>query len=174
MYKSGAIAPDKILTATLVIGQPKLNAQYIAEYESNTLKPLLDMQSRGEIKIVTFGELIEEWKTKYNSAPHLILANTTAVAEDEAVAPSGFVLAQNYPNPFNPATTIRFSLPQREHVTLKVFDVTGREVATLMESGMNAGEHAVKFNASNLPSGVYFYRLTAGQFNQTRKALLMK
>jgi hypothetical protein len=174
MYKSGAIAPDKILTATLVIGQPKLNAQYIAEYESNTLKPLLDMQSRGEIKIVTFGELIEEWKTKYNSVPHLILANTTAVAEDEAGAPSGFALAQNYPNPFNPATTIRFSLPQREQMTLRVFDVNGREVATLVEGEFNAGAHKVIFDATGLPNGVYFYRIKTKSSSQTRKAVLLR
>jgi len=174
LYKTGAIAPDKILTATLVIGQPNLNAQYIAEYESNTLKPLLDMQSRGEIKIVTFGELIEEWKTKYNSVPHLILANTTAVTEDEAGAPSGFALSQNYPNPFNPSTVISFHLPVNSHVTLKVFDVNGREVATLVEGEMAAGNHAVRFTPRDLAGGIYFYQLTTGKFSQTRKAILLR
>ncbi len=109
-----------------------------------------------------------------------VIGQSTGVAEVRET-PVNFGLLQNYPNPFsangafgNPSTVISFQLPVSSHVTLKVFDVNGREVATLMEGEMNAGEHAVKFNASNLPSGVYFYRLTAGQFTQTRKALLMK
>jgi len=65
-------------------------------------------------------------------------------------------------------------LPRREHITLKVFDVNGREVATLVEGVMNAGEHAVVLNSNELPSGVYFYQLRAGEFSQVRKAVLMK
>ena len=184
LYKSGAVPADKILTATLVIGQHFLNAQYIAEYETNTLKPLLDMQARGEIKIVTFGALLNEWKTQYNSTPHLILANATAVKEEQASLPADFVLAQNYPNPFwsgatsraagNPATVIRFQLPVSSHVTLKVFEVNGREVATLVEGEMAAGDHAVTFTPRDLAGGIYFYQLTAGKFSQTRRAVLMK
>jgi len=184
LYKTGTIAPDKILTATIVIGQPNLNAQYTADYEANTLKPLLEMQSRGEIKLVTFDQLLEEWKTKYNSVPHLILSNTTAVEEDQTGAPSGFVLAQNYPNPFwsgatsrsagNPSTVISFQLPVSSHVTLKVFDVLGREVATLVDGDLEAGTHAVTFSPSHSARGLYFYKLTAGKFSQTRKAVLMK
>jgi hypothetical protein len=174
LYKTGVIAPGKILTATLVIGQPNLNAQYIADYETNTLKPLLNMQSRGEIKIVTFGELIEEWKTKYNSVPHLILANTTGIEEDQFNVPSNFVLAQNYPNPFNPSTVISFQLPVNSHVTLQVFDVTGREVATLVEGNLAAGNHVVPFAPRDLAGGIYFYQLTAGKCSQTRKAVLVK
>ena len=174
LYKTGAVAPDKILTATLVIGQHFLNAQYLADYEVNTLKPLLDMQTRGEIKILTFGELIEEWKTKYSSVPHLILANTTTVAEDQIGAPSNFVLEQNYPNPFNPSTVISFQLPVSSHVTLQVFDVNGREVARLIDGEMKAGNHNVTFTPRDLAGGIYFYQLTAEKFSQTRKAVLMK
>ncbi|MDZ7293028.1 MAG: T9SS type A sorting domain-containing protein [candidate division KSB1 bacterium] len=82
-------------------------------------------------------------------------------------------LEQNYPNPFNPATTIRFSLPQRSHVVLKVFDVHGREVATLVDGNLVAGNHVVTFVPHRLPSGRYFYSLTAGKFKQTRKAVLV-
>jgi hypothetical protein len=106
--------------------------------------------------------------------PHLILANTTAVAEDEAGAPSGFALAQNFPNPFNPATVISFQLAVNSHVTLKVFDVNGREVAMLVDSEMAAGNHAVRFAPRDLAGGLYFYKLTAGNFSQTRKAVLIK
>ncbi|MGH7452947.1 MAG: glucoamylase family protein, partial [bacterium] len=108
-------------------------------------------------------------------------ASVTRVEENPPAAPRAFTLFQNYPNPFsangtfgNPTTTIRFSLPQREQVTLKVFDVNGREVATLVNEETNVGEHAVKLNANNLPSGIYFIRLTAGEFTQFRKAVVMR
>jgi hypothetical protein len=85
-----------------------------------------------------------------------------------------FTLKQNYPNPFNPSTTISFLLPQREHVTLKVFDVLGREVATLVDGELNAGEHSVNFNAEWIPSGVYFAQMKAGNVVQRIKMVLMK
>jgi len=88
--------------------------------------------------------------------------------------PEEFALWQNYPNPFNPSTTIRFSLPQRSHVTLKVFDVLGREVATLVDRELSAGEHAVVFDAKALSSGVYFYRLQAGNFVEQKKMVVVK
>jgi hypothetical protein len=98
----------------------------------------------------------------------------TAVASQTERPPQQITLQQNEPNPFNPTTTIRFSLPQREHVTLKVFDVNGREVATLVKGEMAAGNHAVTFAPRDLAGGLYFYQLTAGKFSQTRKAVLIK
>jgi|GEM_PF-1360055 len=94
-------------------------------------------------------------------------------ATDDQV-PAQFQLSQNYPNPFNPSTTIRFSVPQREHVTLKVFDVLGREVATLLDDKLSPGEHSVVFEAKNLSSGVYYYRLKSGSDVRTRKLLLLQ
>ncbi|MCX8010544.1 MAG: T9SS type A sorting domain-containing protein, partial [Ignavibacteria bacterium] len=85
-----------------------------------------------------------------------------------------FSLSQNYPNPFNPATTIQFRIPYSQLITLKVYDVLGREVITLLNKPMQAGQHKVEWNASNFPSGVYIYRLTAGTFSDTKKMLLMK
>jgi hypothetical protein len=107
----------------------------------------------------------------------LIINGTLTSVEQPATesnTPVEFSLSQNYPNPFNPSTTIRFSLPQREHVTLKVFDVLGREVATLVDGEMAAGNHAVTFAPRTSTSGLYFYKITAGTFSQTRKAVLMK
>lgn len=85
-----------------------------------------------------------------------------------------FHLYNNYPNPFNPVTQISYSLPQNHFVTLKVFDVLGREVATLLNEYKEAGTHSVEFNAIDLPSGVYFCRLNTGAFSQTKKMLLLR
>ena len=85
-----------------------------------------------------------------------------------------FRLAQNYPNPFNPTTNITYVLPKTENVSLKVYDVLGREVATLVNEVKPAGVYTVPFNASNLASGVYFYKLQAGSFVQTKKMMLVK
>ncbi len=105
-----------------------------------------------------------------------VISEITTSVDDRGASlrPAQFRLWQNYPNPFNPSTTIRFSLLQREHVTLQVFDVNGREVATLVDGEMNAGDHAVVLNSNELPSGVYFYQLQAGEFSQVRKAILIK
>jgi len=83
-------------------------------------------------------------------------------------------LAQNYPNPFNPSTNISFALPQRERVTLEVFSITGQMVVMLVNEILNAGNHTIQFDASGLSSGTYIYRITAGNFVQTRKMVLVK
>ncbi|NOQ97944.1 MAG: T9SS type A sorting domain-containing protein [Calditrichae bacterium] len=85
-----------------------------------------------------------------------------------------FRLAQNYPNPFNPSTTIAFDLKQASGVTLEVFNTLGQSVATLVNDKMTAGSHEVTFDASNLASGVYLYRLTADELTLTKKMMLMK
>jgi hypothetical protein len=85
-----------------------------------------------------------------------------------------FSLNQNYPNPFNPSTTIKFELPRSSDVKLSVFDMLGREISVLVNERREAGVHEVKFDASGLSSGVYFYRLTAGTFVQARKLLLLR
>jgi len=88
--------------------------------------------------------------------------------------PSGFLLKQNYPNPFNPSTTIRYELPRASHVTLTVYDVLGQEVATLVDGLEEPGYKSVEWNASAVASGVYFYRLQAGDFIQSMKLVLKK
>jgi len=94
--------------------------------------------------------------------------------EDNNLTPDQFELKQNYPNPFNPSTQIAFNLKKQGNVTLAVFDVLGREVATLVNRTMDAGNHKVTFLADELPSGVYFYKLTSGDASQVRKMVLMK
>jgi len=88
--------------------------------------------------------------------------------------PSPFSINSVYPNPFNPSTTISFSIPKQDNVTLSVYDITGQKVATLVDKNMNAGSHSVKFDGTGLGSGVYLYRLESGGFEKMGKMLLMK
>jgi Secretion system C-terminal sorting domain len=94
--------------------------------------------------------------------------------DDAGVTPASYELAQNYPNPFNPTTVINYSVPEKAEVTLKVFNLLGQEVATLVNGVQNIGSHQVSFNANNLTSGVYFYTIKAGSFTSTRKMMLIK
>jgi len=88
--------------------------------------------------------------------------------------PEVYDLSQNYPNPFNPSTTINFSLPAASNVVLKIYDVLGREVATLLDAQKGAGNYQVNFDASKLASGLYIYTINAGDFTSTKKMMLMK
>jgi hypothetical protein len=94
--------------------------------------------------------------------------------EDEANTPKEFTLAQNYPNPFNPATVINYQLPSNNHVTLKVYDLLGKEVVTLINQEQQAGKYSVQMNGEKLSSGIYFYKLQAGNFVEVKKMTLLK
>ncbi|MBT8387336.1 MAG: T9SS type A sorting domain-containing protein, partial [Ignavibacteria bacterium] len=94
--------------------------------------------------------------------------------ETASKLPENFLLSQNYPNPFNPSTTISWQQPEVGHVTLKIFDVLGREVSTLLNEELNAGKHETTFDASQFSSGIYFYQINAGKYIETKKMLLMK
>jgi hypothetical protein len=88
--------------------------------------------------------------------------------------PSEYLVSQNYPNPFNPTTKIRYTVPNSSKVVIKVFDILGKEIETLMNEEKPAGTYEVKWNGSNLPSGVYFYQLKAGTFVETKKMILLR
>jgi len=111
-----------------------------------------------------WGELSEVW-----SFSVLIIG-----VEEEEQVPTAHSLSQNYPNPFNPATTIRYGLPERAHVRLEVFNMLGERVNLLKDGLGDAGYHTVVFEAERLPSGIYFYRLQAGGFGDTKKLILMR
>jgi hypothetical protein len=98
----------------------------------------------------------------------------TEAASEIVSPPATYSLSQNYPNPFNPATVVSFQLPAVSDVKLVVFDLLGREASVLVNERRNAGIHEVKFDGSNLASGVYFYRLQAGDFVQTKRLVLSK
>jgi photosystem II stability/assembly factor-like uncharacterized protein len=94
--------------------------------------------------------------------------------ETNTSQPNKFLLSQNYPNPFNPRTSLQYAISSRQFVTLKVYDLLGREIATLVNEEKPAGEFEVEFDGANLPSGIYFYQLKAGEYSETRKMVLLK
>jgi hypothetical protein len=98
----------------------------------------------------------------------------TAVEDELTTIPTVFKLEQNYPNPFNPSTIIKFAIPERSNVLIKIYDITGSEIATLVDEEMNAGWYKKDFNANSLASGVYLYRMQAGAYVSIKKMLLMK
>ena len=111
------------------------------------------------------------------------LDNTTTAVEQAAEIPNNFRLFQNYPNPFNPTTTIKFQIPNvgdanfaspTTNILLKIYDILGNEITTLLNKTKPAGFYEVEFDASNLSSGIYYYELTVGQFNEAKKMLLIK
>lgn len=95
-------------------------------------------------------------------------------ASADVSKPNVYYLSQNYPNPFNPSTTIEFSIPERSHVSLKVYDVLGNEIATLVDGWMESTNHQVTFDGSKLASGIYYYTLMTGNFTSTKKLILLK
>ncbi|MCL4279203.1 MAG: T9SS type A sorting domain-containing protein, partial [Ignavibacteriaceae bacterium] len=92
----------------------------------------------------------------------------------EELQPSAYKIEQNYPNPFNPSTTISYFIPTSSFVILKVYDILGNEIRSLVNEEKTPGNYQLEFNAANLPTGIYFYRLQAGSFIETRKMVLMK
>ena len=105
-----------------------------------------------------------------------IYTDTTLTSVTPVVSgiPKSFELKQNYPNPFNPVTIIGFSVPVTGLVTIKIFDVLGKEVWTLVNEKLQPGTYGTSFDGSKLTSGVYFYKISAGDFRETKKMLLVK
>ncbi|MBL8008478.1 MAG: T9SS type A sorting domain-containing protein, partial [Ignavibacteria bacterium] len=99
----------------------------------------------------------------------------TSVSQNSTTAvPEVYSLSQNYPNPFNPVTNVEFGISKSGFVSLKVYDVLGKEVATLVNENLSPGKYTVKFNGSSLSSGVYFYRMESGEFKDIKRMVLIK
>ncbi len=98
----------------------------------------------------------------------------TLTTEDVRCVPAGYALDQNYPNPFNPFSTIAFRIPSRSFVSLTIHDMMGRDAATIVSEDLSAGNYRRQWNASVFPSGMYFYRLQAGAYTDTKRLILLK
>ena len=154
------LTPLAINDTNLIISQVLHNGQVYTNFDANDRVLTLPSGVGGHFE-VTFAAPI-----------------ATVAAEQIAIV-ENFELYQNYPNPFNPTTKIRFSIPsfvhhQTSHVNIKVYDILGNEIVTLVNENKPAGNYEVEFNASSLPSGVYFYQLISGNFVQSKKMILMK
>lgn len=110
----------------------------------------------------------------YNLVIRTVVDLLTSAVEEETLLPDNYALMQNYPNPFNPATVINYRLPIANWVTLKIYDVLGREIAALVNEYKEAGSYKATWDATNIPSGVYFYKLTGGSYTSVKKMLLMR
>jgi hypothetical protein len=152
---------------TIVQGKLKgrpVGVEYIgADYKSVVLSFPIYYMNLDQAKVWIENVL----HNKFNEVTNLDEEQITSVVK-------GFELMQNYPNPFNPTTKISWQSPVSSWQTLKVYDVLGNEVATLVNEEKEAGYHSIDFNASELPSGVYFYQLKAGSFMETKKMMLLK
>ena len=122
-------------------------------------------------RVRALGDGIE---SPYSPVTSFFVGILGTVVDDAQGTIAEFRLNQTYPNPFNPLTTIRYGLPHKSVVQLTVFNTLGQQVAQLVNGEIDAGDHEVQFNASNLASGVYFYRFQARDFVQTRKLVLAK
>lgn len=135
---------------------------------------LRDYFSAGDQVLIRFRLFADQFTDGWGWAIDNLKIQEALVGVENETIPTQFELSQNYPNPFNPSTIIKYSLPKEEKVTLKVYNNVGELVATLVNEVQPVGVHQVTFNASRLASGVYFYKIEAGAFNQTKKLILMK
>ncbi len=120
------------------------------------------------------GEVLVSGSIRRGTQPALSRLQLRLLPMSEDALPKRFALYQNYPNPFNPSSIIRFDVSKPEHVTLQVFNLLGQQVAVLTDEQKSPGVYKVQFNGAGLSSGVYFHRLTAGEFTQAKKLVLMK
>jgi hypothetical protein len=126
------------------------------------------LTTRGHLaQLILSGDL----NTVYVDNVYLYKVETALIGD---LVPTNYALEQNYPNPFNPSTSIRFHLPESNHVTLTLYNMLGQEIMTLLNEYRNAGSYELTLDASFLPSGTYFYSITAGDFHSVKKMVLIK
>ncbi len=178
--------PSPAITYDLVIVRNGTHVPINIDNGTNTI--LTRLPEPGNISAVTEWSLsglengVYEWRLRAVDAAYIgsdIASGQFSIGvssndDSDNIIPSEYSLGQNYPNPFNPVTTITFSIPKEGLVTLKIYNTIGEEVAVALNEEREAGYHQVEFNAASLPSGVYFYRLQAGDFLETKKMILMK
>jgi hypothetical protein len=160
--------------------------EWLSEYEITDLKVTISDSEETPQELTVYkkevnaGDLISVGRNSRDGSTGVLMyivmvgAIDPVSVEEFPSIPTTFALKQNYPNPFNPSTTIVYEVPWSTHVTIKVYDVMGRVVAELVNGIQDAGSYSIEWNASSLSSGVYYYRITAGNFTNVKKLLLMK
>ncbi len=168
------IAPTLITNSNLVMIGDTLGKLYVLKIPDDSL--LTKLNKRGFSSSASIINESYEWGTFKGNNQRTGYRNSTItdVENKTQSIPRQFSLKQNYPNPFNPATTINYSVPKSSLVIIKVYDILGREVETLLNETKRAGNYSLEFNAGKLSSGVYFYRMQAGSFAAVKKLILMK
>ncbi len=150
------------------------NIYWSSDNGANFSLQFADTGTYQAMNLKTDGQVIRGWAVTSNGRIARYNEILEGITSNQNNLPENYSLLQNYPNPFNPSTTISYSLPKAGDVKLIVFDILGREVATLVNGFIGAGNHTVDFNASNLSSGVYLYKIQTGDFTETRKMVLIK
>ena len=143
------------------------------EITSSEQNPLHTYMEPGtySVSLTVFNFNVQHQKIKQD---YINVQEATSVKTDMTNKPTEFYLSQNYPNPFNPITTINYSLANKSYIILSVFDITGREVKTLVSEVQNPGMYSVSFDATHLSSGIYFYKLKTESFEQNRQMILLR
>jgi hypothetical protein len=149
------------------------NASSFIQFSAPILYDLSDTPDSAAISITIMPAANPHSGSSFN-IDDLAFGSTTAVNDKNIHSPLSFELKQNYPNPFNPSTNITYQLPQNSFVSLKIYNILGKEVSTLVNEEKSAGTYSINFNASKLASGIYFYVMQANNFHQVNKMMLLK
>jgi len=173
---------DMIYTGTLTIDGPMFNGLLYVYAYSSTSGLISESGSQNDMRVRFIGQTGPRAFVSPYSSPQDVWSNSPKPEEDGPVlsvrdlpgVPNVYSLDQNYPNPFNPETMIRFSIPEQGLVTLKVYNLLGEEVTTLINKEMTSGSYEVDFNGTNLSSGIYLYTITANNYVATKKMILLK
>jgi len=161
------------LTSSIVLGQEQISSTVLANGgttvsgSSNRIAGTVGQAVIGISRGSNNATVAGFWYASVN------LITSVEEIENELL-PTEFRLEQNYPNPFNPSTTIQFAVPRVSHVSIKLYDILGRQVATLIDEAYQPGQYRVVFEAGQLASGLYVYRIQAGSFRDTKKLMLLK
>jgi len=171
---SGVLPAGNFYTATIMLNQRDFKTSYLQKV-STLIDSLNLIAATGKIVWATLGQKDSVWRAVYGGQPHFLTCdNYLTKVEDEIPQPDKIELRQNYPNPFNPVTVVRFSLPVGGYVKGVVYDILGREVATLLDGETAAGEHELRFDATGLNSGVYIFRLESMAHSAVIKMIVEK
>lgn len=154
------------------VQQWRINFDYL-NYQDTPTDMIVD--NRGNVTVAGYSSQAgQEWIWSIVKYKQPGFVPSDVVEEIDNEIPSNYSLEQNYPNPFNPNTTIQFSVPEQSFVKLEIFNSLGEKISTLVSEELNAGNYKYEWNAENLSSGIYYYKLMGDNFTQTRKLVLLK